>query len=511
MDSKLSRWCDGVIEASWLAAIILTPLFFNIHSDRVFEPDKLSLLRSIALLMLGLWIVKFVEQKGWTQFNPKLSVRSSEGIWRLPFLAPVFILVVIYLVSTVFSVTPAISWAGSYQRLQGTYTTLSYIVIFLVTVSTMRTSAQARRLVTAVIITSIPVSFYGLLQHFDLDPLPWAGDTTRRVAGHMGNAIFIAAYLIMAVPLTLSRIIVSFNNILNDEELSPADVIRSSIYIFTLAIQLITIYWSGSRGPWIGLFAGLFAFVLIVLVALRNAAGGDGRFQLKDGWKALGLVLLGGMALFLFSLVLRPLSGTLGLTAPMSSFVSFVLAVGSVILAIFIMIAAQRGWRWLWLSWIFLSFVLGLWLVAFNLPSETTEPLQDTPVIGPVFQTLDEWRSLETIGRLGTVLEADAGTGRVRTLIWEGVLDLIAIHEPLAFPDGSEDAFNFLRPFIGYGPEAMYVAYNRFYPPELATIEARNASPDRSHNETFDALVITGWFGFLAWQFVYLSVFLFWL
>jgi cyclophilin family peptidyl-prolyl cis-trans isomerase len=53
----------------------------------------------------------------------------------------------------------------------------------------------------------------------------------------------------------------------------------------------------------------------------------------------------------------------------------------------------------------------------------------------------------------------------------------------------------------------MYVAYNRFYPPELGTIEARNASPDRSHNETFDALVITGLLGFIVWQILYLSVF----
>ena len=51
------------------------------------------------------------------------------------------------------------------------------------------------------------------------------------------------------------------------------------------------------------------------------------------------------------------------------------------------------------------------------------------------------------------------------------------------------------------------MAYNRFYPPELATVEARNASPDRSHNETFDALVITGGIGFLVWQALYLSVF----
>jgi hypothetical protein len=100
-----------------------------------------------------------------------------------------------------------------------------------------------------------------------------------------------------------------------------------------------------------------------------------------------------------------------------------------------------------------------------------------------------------------------SATSRVRVLIWEGALDLILPHEPLQFPDGSEDRWNVIRPLIGYGPESMYVAYNRFYPPELGTIEARNASPDRSHNETFDALVITGLLGFLVWQILYLSVF----
>ena len=145
----------------------------------------------------------------------------------------------VYLVSTALSVTPRVSWAGSYQRLQGTYTTLSYIVVFALLISTIRTRAQVSRVVTAVIITSIPISFYALLQHFDLDPLPWGGNVVRRVAGHMGNAIFIAAYLIMAVPLTIGRIIDAFTKILSDDELATADVVRSSVYIFTAAIQLI--------------------------------------------------------------------------------------------------------------------------------------------------------------------------------------------------------------------------------------------------------------------------------
>ena len=47
MESRLSRWCDGLLEAGWLVAILAIPIFFNIHSERVFEPDKLALLLSL--------------------------------------------------------------------------------------------------------------------------------------------------------------------------------------------------------------------------------------------------------------------------------------------------------------------------------------------------------------------------------------------------------------------------------------------------------------------------------
>ena len=61
MRTKLSIFCDKVIEAGWLAALVIVPLFFNIHSSRVFEPDKLSLLRSVALVMAAAWLVRAIE------------------------------------------------------------------------------------------------------------------------------------------------------------------------------------------------------------------------------------------------------------------------------------------------------------------------------------------------------------------------------------------------------------------------------------------------------------------
>ena len=42
MQTKLGVFCEGVMEAGWLAALIIAPLFFNVYSDRVFEPDKIG-------------------------------------------------------------------------------------------------------------------------------------------------------------------------------------------------------------------------------------------------------------------------------------------------------------------------------------------------------------------------------------------------------------------------------------------------------------------------------------
>ncbi|MGD8858152.1 MAG: hypothetical protein PVG33_17580, partial [Chloroflexota bacterium] len=281
MESKLQRYCDGLLEAGWLAALVITPLYFNIHSSRVFEPDKLTLLRSIAVFMVAVWLVKFVDGQGWRSLG-WLRWRSENSIWRMPFVLPVFLLAIVYLLSTIFSITPVVSWAGSYQRLQGTYTTLSYIVIFAMMLATIRERGQVSRVITTVIVTSIPVALYAMLQHYDLDPLPWGGDTQQRVAGSMGNSIFIAAYIIMVVPLTLARIIDAFTNILVDEKLEAADIIRSSIYVFALAIQLIAIFWTNSRGPFIGLAASGYAFLLILLVTLRNAQSEERRLSGAD-------------------------------------------------------------------------------------------------------------------------------------------------------------------------------------------------------------------------------------
>ena len=495
--SRISAWCDALLELCWLSALVLTPLFFNVHSDRVFEPDKLTLLRSLALLTTTLLIVKFIDAKGWTQWR-QLTWKDANSIWRVPFVAPIVAVVLIYLVSNYFSVTRSVSWAGSYQRLQGTYTTISYILIFFGVMFAIRNTAQIQRIATLAIVVSIPVALYGMLQRFGLDPLPWGGNVVTRVAGHMGNAIFIGAYIIMVIPLTLGRIISAFTNILSDEDLNIADIIRSSIYIFTLAIQLIALYMSGSRGPLLGLLVGLFAFVVIFLISLKNSVSDeDVSYKPKDFLASTFGVVISVATLF----IVTALPESIG---DFAKFGLFIASIGVSTLVIFVLVALRIGWKWLWLSWMLLSLWGAIWLGMFNL----TDDLIDAGYGDNAIVSINaNWRELPTIGRFGKLLENQQTTSRVRIFIWRGVVDMLSNNEPIPFPDGTEDPYFALRPFVGYGPEAMYVAYNNFYPPELGTVEARNASPDRSHNETWDAFVITGGLGFLIWQWLYLSVF----
>jgi tetratricopeptide (TPR) repeat protein/O-antigen ligase len=498
MQTKLGVFCDKVIEAGWLAAVIVVPIFFNVYSDRTFEPDKLTLLRSIALVMAVAWVIKVLETGSWKlKAGDQRPVTSFQlSALKTPLVLPTLVLVTVYILATIASVTPRASLWGSYQRLQGTYSTFSYIIIFFLALQGLRTREQIERLVTIAILVSLPVSLYGILQHYGRDPLPWAKPVTGRVASNMGNPIFVAAYVIMVVPLTLTRIIESFSAILADEEGVASHVVLATCYVFILAAQLICIFFTQSRGPLLGLLGGLFSFVLLVLILLRQRAEDQTSLKLSDGVKAIATVILSGLAGLIVGMAGGALLGKIGFFggAPdktLLSAIGFFIGIAIGVSCIGFMVILRKGWKWLWLAWSIEALVLLAFLVVLNLPG--------SPIAS--------WRDLPYVSRLGRVFETETGSGLVRVLIWKGALDMVMPHEPIQYPSGQPDTLNFLRPLIGYGPESMFVAYNRFYPAYLAHAEARKASPDRSHNETFDALVITGLMGFIAYILLFGSVF----
>ncbi len=481
--SKLSAFCDRVLEAGWLLGVTITPVFFNVYSSRVFEPDKLTTMRALATVMAVFWLVRFLEEAIQRQKPLRFSCRT-------PLVLPALVTMGVYLITSIFSLVPYTSFVGSYQRLQGTYSLFGYLVIFFALLTSLRTRAQLSRLLTVLILNSLPVALYGIVQHNGLDPLPWAGDVQTRVASNMGNAIFVAAYLIMIVPLTAARIVESFKDIMRREKSRTSDVLRASGYIFLIAVQLMTIWYSRSRGPWLGIIAGGFLFPYLMFILLQQQQAAAETAESPPWYQDVGRGLGFGVGTLVFAGLLAGL-GVLTIQGKYGPYIGGGLGALTFGGCWLYFIVERKGWRWLWISWGTVGLVIALGLLAINVPGLLKERAMEITSLRRMAQSLD-WEST---------------TGKVRTLIWGGAMELFMPHDPITYPDGSHDKFNALRPLVGYGPESMYVAYNGFYPPELGHVESRTASPDRSHNETLDSLVITGVLGLVAYLFLFGAVF----
>ncbi|MEM7533264.1 MAG: hypothetical protein AAF639_13870, partial [Chloroflexota bacterium] len=456
--TKIDHWCEMIIEAGWLAALVVAPMFFNVFSSRVFEPDKISLVRTIAIVMVLAWLIKLANSsQAWLPAYSSHPTKPRESeipddddddtaaieneyfdqtdkpaptnrLLKIPFVLPILMLIFAYGISTLFSVARFVSWWGSYQRLQGTYSFLSYVIIAVLAIMHLRRPDQFQRLRHVIIGVSIPIAIYGIVQRMRLDPLPWGGNTQNRVAGNAGNSIFLSAYLIMAFFFVVERVYSCIAYLFHKQDGNKkstgtkqelAVALAGGAYLFILLVQTIAILFTQSRGPLLGLLLGIYLFVLLYFISIR-----------------------------------------------------------------------PRGYR-IWVSSWVIAGVGGIALIILMNTSPIFDPLKDVPYVG----------------RFTTLLDPESDTAIVRILIWQGANDMLTPHDPITFPDGNQDIVNAIRPLIGYGPEAMWVAYNPFYPPELAHVEARNASPDRSHNETWDALVITGIWGFIGYVFLFVSIF----
>ena len=285
--TKESLFWDNIIEAGWLAAAIVTPLFFSWYSNRAFEASKAILLRSIALVMLTAWLSKALEAGGWRSevgkwrlgigsWNPISNIQSLTS--RIPLFLPILLLIASYILTTVTSVAPRISFWGSYERRQGLYILFCYVVIFLLMLDSLRSRRQLERLITVILLTSLPTSLYGIMQHYRVDPLIWVRGGTYRAESTMGNPIFVGGYLIMIVPLTVWQLIRSFSPIRARKNIGLS-LLRFGYYLLLLILQLVCLVFTQSRGPAMGFLVGALFFFLL-LAALR-------------GWRKLGLVAVG--------------------------------------------------------------------------------------------------------------------------------------------------------------------------------------------------------------------------
>jgi O-antigen ligase/tetratricopeptide (TPR) repeat protein len=372
--TRIGGGAAALAESAWLAAIVAIPVFFNVYGERGFEADKVHLLRSFATVCAAGLVVALADRE--------TARGTASSPWCAPVVRAALAVVLVSALAAVLGVAPLRSFWGSYDRVQGTITQLAYFAFFLAIVFLARRARQRRRLVDALLLASAVPALYAVVQHFGIDPIAWGSEEDlQRVHSTAGNAVFLAAYLIMAAPLALARAV------------APSSAERPTVaaalpYLALLTLQLLALLYTQSRGPLLALAVGL-GFFFSLLAALRQ-------------WRA-----------------------------------------------------CARGVASLALAGLAVTAIL-------RLPGAALLPRDDT----------------------AQLLSPGEGSSRVRVLIWESAIELLAT-EPT-------------RLATGWGPENFFLVYNRVHRPELERLERRNRAPDRTHNDIFDALVDAGVIGAVA-------------
>ncbi len=453
MRFKWHRFGKALIEVSWLAAAAVIPLFFNISSVQVFEPDKMFVLKFLVAIAGAAWLLTW----GWPIQSSGSCLRS---FIRIPLIKPILALTAVYLVSSFCSIIPQLSWLGSYRRAQGTVAFLCYLIIFLLLVSELRRADQLKRLQFILILTSIPAASYAILQRFSMDPLPWKG-LVGRSSSTMGNPIFLGGYLAMVLPLTLCRMAEGFGRLRQKAARKPGVLLICSCML-ALILQAGALIATQSRGPLIGLVVALYLCVFVVLVLHRS----PGNRSFVPALAAVGI----GMLVPLLALAVVRLGSRLPAMVFFSIFGAFA---GLSLFGYYFFYRASWGRSWFWLTWLsqLIPVVLLLVLVSAGFINPLTMP---------------------GLGRLAKTSDP------VRQGLWITSIRYAQEGAPAVLPDGTRDPRHFLRWAFGYGPECAWVPGNLYAVPALIQLHPE-APMDRMHNEVYDDLITLGHVGVIAY------------
>lgn len=189
--SKPAKVVDTLQDLLLVSILLAAPLVFYTHAHDVFEFNKITILRLLCSLALPLLAFKL------------LFVRPAKLV-RSPLDLPVLAFLACALISTLHTVNLNLSINGVYEDFEGITTVAMYVFLLWWVQQHVRSQRQINLFMSAVMIAGCFVGFYGILQNFQIDFVPWnpATYSANRLFATMGNPNFLAAYLLMSLPIT---------------------------------------------------------------------------------------------------------------------------------------------------------------------------------------------------------------------------------------------------------------------------------------------------------------------
>ncbi len=349
---------------------------------------------------------------------------------------PLSLFLLSQVLSTIFSIDVHTSIWGYYSRFHGGLaSSICYALLYWALVSNLFGKKYVHRFLNAALLSGTIVALYGIAQHYGVDKDFWVQNVQARVFSSLGQPNWLAAFLVALLPLSISYF------------LFESRWFIKCWYLLSSILLFVCFLFTASRSGLLALVVALLIYIGILIAQ---------RFSALNRYIQIFIVVGILAAVYVFAYYKFPsyaIMVSLGYLGLSGGVVAFLAA------------PSQRKW-------------IATWAVILVLS-------------GFAYSSADTFRLGATGGAPGAPTTAqkeipqDAGgteTGAIRFIVWKGAWEIFKHY-----------------PVLGSGVESFAYSFYQYRPVELLHTTEWDFLYNKAHNEYFNILATTGFFGALSY------------
>ncbi|HEV7662660.1 MAG TPA: O-antigen ligase family protein, partial [Chloroflexota bacterium] len=231
-----------VAEATWLLLLVAVPAAFNPFGELAFEPLKTSLVRVGGVVIAVAWLARRSSQRA----------AVATDVSAHPIVRSGLLLLAAVTLSTAFSIEPALSFFGSFDRGLGWLNLAAGGAFLICGADLFADESRRERAISMLVAGAVVPCAYFLLQRIDLDPVTWT--TLGAPGSSLGSPTFLGGYLVLVAPFAAYRVITAASRH------APA---AYGAWLAVLLVVCAVTLLATIRGPILGLGAALLTFAVV--------------------------------------------------------------------------------------------------------------------------------------------------------------------------------------------------------------------------------------------------------
>lgn len=248
-DNLAMKIIDIIVKSSVFLTVFLLPLFFAPNVPSILELNKQALL----VLIVGVGFLGWVGKMAW-----KNEIRFKKDF----ILVPVITFFVIFGLSTIFSDYREQSLWGFFGGEGASFVTLLFLVaFFFLVLNTVKTRAEAMKVIVVFLISGFITSLYGVLQIWEVYALSGVEFTKTPFFNTVGSVYTLAIYVGALFLLSLAMFLSDVSKILKS-------ILFALVFFFFFVLMVINF-----KIVWIALFLCIAFLFGVTIVSSKNSQG----------------------------------------------------------------------------------------------------------------------------------------------------------------------------------------------------------------------------------------------